>query len=127
MGFRLKTSKATMEAFEYLETRIRLQPFALSKIAIAISLKEEMSVEELPDHDQKGLELNRQTIMGNYDEIFKCLIEKKLGRSLTDDEYFPKYAKRHLDRGAQMLRNKYDYAGNQERLFESLLKDSVGI
>jgi len=93
MGFRLKTSKATMEAFEYLETRIRLQPFALSKIAIAISLKEEMSVEELPDHDQKGLELNRQTIMGNYDEIFKCLIEKKLGRSLTDDEYFPKYAK----------------------------------
>lgn len=127
MGFRLKTSKDTMENFEYLETKMRLQPFALSKLAIILSLKEEESIEDVEDEDQKGLELNRQTIIGDYDEIFKCLIEKDLNRSLTDDEYFPKYAKRHLDRGSKILKNKYDYNGNYENLFESLSNEDVSI
>lgn len=127
MGFRLKTSKKTMENFEYLETKMRLQPFALSKIAIMLSLKEKESIEEIGDEDQKGLELNRQTIMGDYDEIFKCLIEKDLNKSLTDDEYFPQYTKKHLDRGAEILRKKYDYSGNYERLFKSLLEGGIGI
>ncbi len=127
MGFRLKTSKKTMDNFEYLETKMRLQPFALSKIAIMLSLKEEESIEKIKDEDQKGLELNRQTIMGDYDEIFKCMIEKDLNRSLTDDEYFPEYTKKHLDRGAEILKKKYDYSGNYERLFKSLLEGGIGI
>lgn len=127
MGFRLKTSKKTMDNFEYLETKMRLQPFTLSKIAIMLSLKEKESIDKVKEEDQKGLELNRQTIMGEYDEIFKCLIEKDLKRSLTDDEYFPKYTKKHLDRGAEILRKRYDYSGNYERLFESLLKGGIGI
>ena len=127
MGFRLKTSKDTMDNFEYLESRMKLQPFALSKIAIMLSLKEKENILEIEDEDQKGLELNRQTIMGDYDEIFKCAIESDLKRSLTDDEYFPKYAKKHLDRGAKLLRKKYDYNGNYEKLFKSLLEGNIGI
>lgn len=127
MGFRLKTSKKTMDNFEYLETKMRLQPFALSKIAIMLSLKEKENIEYIEDEDQRGLELNRQTIMGDYDEIFKCLIENNLNKSLTDDEYFPQYAKKHLDRGAEILRKKYDYSGNYERLFKSLLEGGVGV
>lgn len=125
MGFRLKTSTATMESFEYLEKRMNLQPFALSKIAIILSLKEKESIENIKSQDHKGLELNRQTIIGNYDEIFKCLMEKDLNRSLSDDEYFPEYTKKHLDRGAQILRNRYDYEGNFERLFKSLLSGGI--
>lgn len=127
MGFRLKTSRKTMENFEYLESKMRLQPFALSKIAIMLSLKDSESIDNIKDEDQKGLELNRQTIMGDYDEIFKCLIEKDLKKSLTDDEYFPRYTKKHLDRGAEILRKKYDYSGNYERLFKSLVEGNVGI
>lgn len=127
MGFRLKTSKNTMDNFLYLETRMKLQPFVLSKIAIMLSLKQEESIMNIEDEDQKGLELNRQTIMGEYDEIFKCLIEKDLKKSLTDDEYFPMYTKKHLDRGSEILRKKYDYNGNYERLFNSLIEGNVGI
>lgn len=124
MGFRLKTSKRTMNIFEYLGNRINLQPFALSKIAIALSLKEGSPIEDFTDEDIRGLELNRQTIMGNYDEIFKALIEQDLGRHLSDDEYFPIYTKKHLDRGAIILKNKYEYSGNPEKLFMRLLKSS---
>ena len=127
MGFRLKTSKKTIENFEYLERRMKLQPFILSKIAIMLSIRHEESIDMVVDEDQKGLELNRQTIMGEYDEIFKCLMEKDLQRSLTDDEYFPLYAKKHLDRGAELLKNELEYSGSYERLFNTLLRGGVGI
>lgn len=127
MGFRLKTSRETMEIFEYLKNRTNLQPFALSKIAIALSLKEEDSIESFEEKDTLGLELNRQTIIGSYDEIFKSLIEQNLNRELTDDEYYPQYAKKHLDRGAIILKNQYDYNKNFAGLFQSLLLGSDGI
>ena len=62
-------------------------------------MKEDEDVENYTDEDMNGLELNRQTITGQYDEVFKCLMEIKAGRSLNDDEYFPEYTKKHLDRG----------------------------
>lgn len=127
MGFRLKTSKKTMENFEYLESRMKLQPFALSKISIILSIKAEESIERVEDEDQKGLDLNRQTIMGDYDELFRCLIEQDLNRSINDDEYFPIYSKKHLDRGSEILKNKYDYYGNYEKLFKSILEGEVSI
>lgn len=127
MGYRLKTSNKTKEIFEYLSARTNLKPFALSKIAISLSLKEYEDIENYVNSDTNGLELNRQTIMGQYDEIFKCLMETKVGRYLDDDEYFPDYTKKHLDRGAEILKNLYDYRGNFERLFNSLLKRNEGI
>ena len=39
MIFRTKTSKKTMEIFEAIGTREHLQPFALSKISIALAIK----------------------------------------------------------------------------------------
>lgn len=122
MGFRLKTSNETKEIFEYLGARTNLKPYALSKIAISLSLKEEEDIENYISNDISGLELNRQTIMGQYDEIYKCLMERRAGRALEDDEYFPEYAKKHLDRGAEILKGLYDYKGNFERLFNSLLR-----
>lgn len=53
--------------------------------------------------DSQGRELNRQTITGDADSIYKCLIELQEGRRFPDDEYFPAYVKAHLDRGARLL------------------------
>ena len=43
MGNRLTTSQKTKEIFEELTARTNLKPFALSKIAIALSLANEAS------------------------------------------------------------------------------------
>lgn len=122
MGYRLKTSKETKDIFESLGAKTNLKPFALSKLAIALSLKADEPIETYEATDTEGLELNRQTIMAQYDALFKCLMEQKAGRYLTDDEYFPDYTKKHLDRGARLLENLYEYKGNFEKLFNSLLK-----
>ena len=113
MVFKIKTSKKTEELFLAIEASENLQPYALSKLAISLSLKtEEPLSEEDFKTDNNGLELNRQTITGEYDELYKCLIAMKENRHIDDDEYFQKYIKAHLDRGAKYLYAEFRYGGD---------------
>lgn len=114
MIFKLKTSKKTEEIFKDLEKRTHLKPYTLVKHAISWSVKEKTSVSGYKS-DNNGLELNRQTITGNYDVYFKVLIEQVEGRQLTEDEYFPDYVKAHIDRGAIILHNMFKHAGNLDQ------------
>lgn len=113
MNFKLKTSKETMTIFADLGNSIHLQPFILAKIAIALSINNNECLNEYDfSTDNDGLELNRQTITGEYDELFKALIISKNNKRLNDDDYFPKYIKAHLDRGAKLLFAEYRYNPN---------------
>ena len=63
MVFKLKTSKSTMVIFEELGASIRLQPFALAKLALALSIRDETQLNDEDFRtDSEGLELNRQTM-----------------------------------------------------------------
>lgn len=110
MANKLRVSKKTQQIFSKVGAKNGLQPFVLAKLAIALSVKKGMLEESDYATDNDGQELNRQTIFGDHDLIFKCLIMMNAGASLTDDEYFPKTVKAHLDRGAQLLENEDRYA-----------------
>ena len=113
MVFKIKTSKKTEELFEAITASENLQPFVLSKLAISLSLKCQEPLEALDfETDNNGLELNRQTITGEYDDLYKCLVILKEGRHIDDDEFFQKYIKAHLDRGAKLLHSEYRYGGD---------------
>lgn len=127
MGFRLKTSTQTKDIFEELGSRMNLKPFALCKLAISMSLTNEEPIENYKSNDNNGLELNRQTITAQYDGLFKALLEQHAGKSLTDDEYFPTHAKLHIDRGAVMLKNKYNYSSNLEHFISQIVKEDISI
>lgn len=121
MGFRLKTSKKTKEIFEEIGRSSNLKPFALSKIAVSLSLKSDTPLSE-EERDSNGLELQRSTVTGEFDSIFKALIEMDLGRNIDDDEYYPKYMKLHMDRGAELLYNDFRYSkGNLEKFINNAL------
>lgn len=122
MIFRLKTSKKTEEIFKELESRTHLKPFTLVKHAIAWSVKENTSVDGYKS-DSEGLDLNRQTITGDYDVYFKVLIEQVENRHLKDEEYFPAFVKAHIDRGAVILQNMYNHAGS----LDNYVKQSLGV
>ena len=113
MIFKIRTSKKTMSIFEEIAASEKLQPFILSKLAISVSLRKNLALEERDFHtDNNGLELNRQTITGEYDELYKCLIQMQEKKHLDDDEYFQKYLKAHLDRGAKYLHSEFKYGGD---------------
>lgn len=122
MGFRLKTSRKTKEIFEEVGSSTNLKPFALSKIAVSLSLKDSTSILEYENNDINGLELQRATVTGEFDSIFKALIEVNLGRKINDDEYYPHFMKLHMDRGAELLLNQYKYSGGN---LEKFLKTSL--
>ncbi|NOW91083.1 MULTISPECIES: DndE family protein [Clostridium] len=126
MGFRLKTSKKTKEIFEEIGKSSNLKPFALSKIAVSLSLKDKTSIEDYKNDDMTGLDLQRSTVTGDFDTIFKALIEVNLGRNINDDEYYPHYMKLHMDRGAELLSHQYKYSGGNLEGFLKKALDNKG-
>lgn len=109
MAYRLKTSIETQNIFKTFEKRDHLQPYILAKIAIALAIRSDNPI-TLNLGDANGLDLNRQTILGEYDYLFKALIEVKEKKHISDNEYFPLYVKSYLDFGAKLLEQEYKYS-----------------
>ena len=87
MIFKIKTSAKTMKIFEEINSNKKLQPYILSKIAISLSLKSEKPLTDKNlKTDNKGLELNRQTITGEFDLLYKVLIEVFEGKKIEENE-----------------------------------------
>lgn len=113
MTFKLKTSKKAAEIFSRIESSEYLQCYTLVKLAIALSLRSEEPLKDSDFHTNTlGRELNRQTITGDADALYKCLMELHAQKHLTDEEFFPGYVKAHIDRGAILLDQEQRYSGD---------------
>lgn len=114
-----------MELFKEMEASTNYAPYILSKLSISASIKSRKPLEDADfRRDSFGLELNRQTITGEWDALYKGLIETFEGRHINDDEYFQKYLKAHLDRGAKIIYSEFKY--NDDFLL-SLMKKTAGL
>lgn len=110
MTNKLHTSSETQQIFVSLGQSLKLQPYILSKLAIALSIRKGKLLAVDFNTNNEGLELSRQTIFAEHDLLFKSLIVNVEDKALTDDEYFPDYVKAHLDRGAKLLENEKRYS-----------------
>ncbi|VEI08063.1 DndE family protein [Kurthia zopfii] len=120
MNFRLKTSKKAAELLKELSSSTGYTWNVLSRISVALSLK----IKEQPEavQDSLGVDINRTTMTGEYDYIYKALITQHLGHAISDDEYFPALFNAHLERGIIILHGEYTLAGNTDRLLTNLFK-----
>jgi DNA sulfur modification protein DndE len=109
MTNKLHTSIKTQEIFGSLGQSLGLQPFILSKLAIALSIRKGALIPSDFETDNNGLELSRQVIFGDHDLLFRSLIVKNEGRAIREDDYFPDLVKAHLDRGAKLLADEKRY------------------
>lgn len=110
MTNKLHTSKETQEIFTSLGQSLGLQPFVLSKLAIALSVRKGKLCLDDFSTDNDGLEMSRQTIFGDHDLLFKTLIVNARGEETSDEEFFPPIVKAHLDRGAKLLNDEKRYS-----------------
>ena len=110
MTNKVRTSQATQTIFAALGQSLGLQPFILSKLSIALSIRKGQLNSDDMKTDNNGLELSRQTIFGDHDLLFKSLIINTEKRSISEDEYFPVLVKAHLDRGAKLLEDEKRYS-----------------
>ena len=113
MQFRLRTSKKTEEIYNFILQREHLQPFALAKISISLALNSGFKVGDSPlIDDNDGLDLNRQTITGENDVLFKAMIDLNEGKYIDEEDYFPGYVKQYIDYGAKLLEQEMKYSRN---------------
>ncbi len=112
MAFKLKTSKKTEEILTQIESRVNIPYATLVKLSLALSLREGPLGEDDFKTNNLGRELNRQTITGDADPLYKCLFEICANRHMSDEEYFPGAVKAHLDRGSILLQNELRYSGS---------------
>lgn len=110
MTNKLHTSLQTQEIFSALGQSLGLQPYILSKLAIALSIRQGKLKKSDYETDNNGLELSRQTIFGEHDLIFKALIINCENKAMCEDDYFPNAVKAHLDRGAKLLEDEKRYS-----------------
>ena len=112
MAFKLRTAKNSEEIFNRIEASENMPWYTLVKLAMALSIRKGVLDENDLKTNAFGRELNRQTITGDADALYKCLIELTEGRHLSDEEFFPLYVKAHIDRGAKMLEQEQRYGSN---------------
>lgn len=125
MVFKIRTSKKTMNIFEEIAASTNYSPFILSKLSISMSVKSGEPLAEIDfKTDSFGLELNRQTITGEWDDLYKGFIEMFEGHHLSDDDYFQKYLKAHLDRGAKLIYSEFKYSRD---FLLALLESKTGL
>ena len=110
MAYKLKASQQTEEILTRLEASENLPWPTLAKLAISLSIRQGPLMELELYTDNRGREVNRQTVTGEADVLYKCLMELQQDRFLQDEEYFPTYVKGHLDRGAELLEREKRYA-----------------
>ena len=110
MAYKLKASQQTEEILTRLEASENLPWPTLAKLAISLSIRQGPLMELELYTDNRGREVNRQTVTGEADVLYKCLMELQQDRFLPDEEYFPTYVKGHLDRGAELLEREKRYA-----------------
>lgn len=124
MNFNLKTSKYAKDILTQLHSSTGITPNILIRYAVSLSLRNSMldgSVEPVTKDLGEGLVLNRNTVTGEHDYVFKALITQVAGKELSDEEYFPGYFNAHLERGIRSLASEYKSAGNFERFIRALL------
>lgn len=112
MAFKLRSSKNSEEIFNRIELSENMPWYTLVKLAMALSIRKGPLEESDFATNTLGRELNRQTITGDADAFYKCLIELSEQKHLTDEEFFPTYVKAHIDRGAPLLEQEQKYGSN---------------
>ena len=112
MIYKLHTSQETQRIFSSISSTSGLQPFALAKISIALSIRQGKLNHDDFLTNNDGIELNRQTIFDEHELLFRCLIINVEKHDLDENEFFPKITKAHLDRGAKILEGEARYSKN---------------
>lgn len=122
MNFSLRFSDHAFEILKQLQTSTGLTPNILARIAISLSLNDRTELSDEYFRQKKGsVDINRNTLTGEYDYVFKSLIAQHCNKEISDEEYFPRLINAHIERGVVMLENSFRYSGNSDKFMRSLL------
>ena len=99
---RLRLSKDVKYRLRNLKGKTGLTPNLICRIGFCLSLREPR-VPNPQEYDEDGPELNRTTLLGDWDDFYEALLRERLVRDGLDlrDDFLPQL-RAHMNRGAGM-------------------------
>lgn len=102
---KVKLSEDAANRFRLLKGATGLTPNILCRFALSYSLDDPRPVEP-SQYDTDGVELNRPTLMGDYDDIIVGLLRERCARDgvdLDDDAELVQHLTGHINRGVNAM------------------------
>ena len=116
------------ETHEFLENTLAKRTGVRRNVWARIAAARSLTLSNLPDEseiDSEAPELRRETILGDQDALFKAMFTFRYERPLSDEEFFPKLFKLHLERGTKLLRRDWELAGGRAEDFYAKLAENL--
>ncbi|MGA2935319.1 MAG: DNA sulfur modification protein DndE [Methanomicrobiales archaeon] len=121
---RVRISTSATIRLKQLQIRTGLTPNILSRIAICYSLNDP-AIPNPNDYDERGMEMNRFTLTGDWDSFFIALVmERCIQDGLDPEKDLADQLRAHLNRGVYGIFSRIKGLGD----FQSLLtQEAPGI
>ena len=116
------------ETHEFLENTLAKRTGIRRNVWARIAAARSLSLAKLPDEaefDSEGIELARHTVLGDQDALFRAMCIQRYERPISDDEFFPKLFKLHVERGARLLRQDWELSGGRAEDFYAKLSENL--
>lgn len=109
---RLRLARELTYRLRDKKARTGITPNILCRLGFCLSLADE----QIPDpasYDEEGLEFNRSTLVGEWDEMLELLLRQRIADDGLDPEihYLPQL-RAHMNRGAEIICNRVRSIGD---------------
>jgi DNA sulfur modification protein DndE len=113
---RIRFSKEADNWLRTLKSRTGVTPNLLCRIGFCLSLEERSDpvvAKYLEDSDR---EINRYTLLGEYDAVFVALLKQRIGPQDVADTELDDSFKAHMNRGIMLLASRLRVVGDLQGL-----------
>ena len=102
---KLRLTKDASNRLRFLAGKTALTPNLLCRLGFCLSLSEPANPnpDEYQDEDR---ELNRYTLLGEYDPLFVALLKERCRQDAVDLTRLPDYFRAHMNRGVLLLQQR---------------------
>lgn len=121
MNYRLKLTEQTHLYFKEISNSTHITPNILARFAVGISLKNNQAPSSIKDQTISNFEINRATLTGEYDEMFKMMILQHANKHIEEEHYFPDHFNSHITRGAEELYQMFQFSRSTNQFLRELL------
>lgn len=118
----VKRLRFTTEAdtwLKVLKAKTGLTPNILCRAAFCLSLSEPGIPTALKEDADSQREINRYTLLGEYDTLFEALLRQRLMQDALDEVDVDDQFRRHVHRGISLLASRVKSLSDLARLAET--------
>jgi DNA sulfur modification protein DndE len=113
---RVRFSKEADTWLRVLKSRTGVTPNLLCRIGFCVSLEEPGTPDPSRIPEDSEREINRYTLLGQYDSVFAALLKTRLARDGVNMDDLDEHFRAHMNRGVTLLAGRVKSAADFARV-----------